>query len=351
MNNNDKIEMLDEGAYGTIYLKTDKQNENQYILKVVHNDNKNRKEIDVLEKITKDKDFCNTHALCLLGVEEEPDVIILKVSYIRGLDLDYFYSKNMVLPDNQLLTNQHFLIQGLKKLHEMNIYHMDIKPPNIMYDENTNKFRFIDFGGSCMIQENQLCFDPTLSFYFMHPFVMIFFLYYPTPFNQELCKMQDMYSLGLILFIIEHSKSIYHQNNPKDEIMNPLMDKIDDYENRDKYPVENCLDLYYSIQDYFSSMNQLTSMHQYIFDMVFTEFDPIIMLFYQKYAFLRNNNPDMPDDKILSIINYGNLKPKDQYKKNKNKVDQDKNNNTYSPIASRTRSKIMKKMYDAPLSK
>jgi len=46
----------------------------------------------------------------------------------------------------------HYMKTLLKKLHLLNIVHLDIKPSNIMFSKQFNKFVFIDFGLSDLIK-------------------------------------------------------------------------------------------------------------------------------------------------------------------------------------------------------
>jgi serine/threonine protein kinase len=41
------------------------------------------------------------------------------------------------------------LLIGLKTVHQQGIAHADLKPNNIMVDENTGRAKFIDFGNGC----------------------------------------------------------------------------------------------------------------------------------------------------------------------------------------------------------
>ena len=45
------------------------------------------------------------------------------------------------------------ILTGLKFLKQNKIIHGDIKPVNIMYDKNNDKYKIIDFGSATFITE------------------------------------------------------------------------------------------------------------------------------------------------------------------------------------------------------
>lgn len=67
-----------------------------------------------------------------------------------GESLLFYDKSSLSLQDrNQLITQ-------VKNIHDMNIYHGDLKPTNIIFDESTRQFNLIDFGLSRHPAENHL---------------------------------------------------------------------------------------------------------------------------------------------------------------------------------------------------
>ena len=95
-------------------------------------------------------------------VDSSPDQLYTKRSgkqYERlGLVLEYLPSYDLfeVLQQGPLgeelgRTYFHQLIEGLEYLHRMSVVHRDLKPDNILFDQNLN-LRITDFGtGSCNV--------------------------------------------------------------------------------------------------------------------------------------------------------------------------------------------------------
>lgn len=198
---NGKSKFLGKGSYGQVHLAKDKLSNKLIAEKIVENNEKNKKEEKALEIISQDKEFCSQRAICLVGTREEKDKIILKMSYISGYSGDKLLKNSSIPKGFQQEENIDFLIDSVSRLHKMNIYHMDIKPSNIMYDEDSKKLRLIDFGGVCLMQTNKRCVDPSFTLLYTHPLV-VFLLSYKIPLPRKWCEIQDDYATCIICLMI-----------------------------------------------------------------------------------------------------------------------------------------------------
>lgn len=87
------------------------------------------------------------HIVNVLEVFEENDTAYIAMEYISGNSLKYMMDKEGVLPEAKVLRYVHQIGEALQFVHEKNILHLDIKPSNILIDQN-GKARLIDFGVS-----------------------------------------------------------------------------------------------------------------------------------------------------------------------------------------------------------
>jgi len=110
------------------------------------------------------------------------------------------------------LTN---ILQGIKILQENNIYHCDIKPNNIVFDEPTQKFKLIDFDSS-IIHINNIS-DDNLSNYHSNQLTP---LYSPPEFNFLKFHQKEINTIFRILGIKELSFSDTHGEEYREEIRN-----------------------------------------------------------------------------------------------------------------------------------
>jgi len=125
-------------------------------------------EINNLKHISK---YCQKHAVCYIDSfqVQYPIQICIVMNYIEGYNLDFKTSKDKSFIDNTVLERNKSdkiifdLILGLNLLHSLNIAHQDIKLPNIMYDSIENTYKYVDWGGSCLItscEKDGKCDDP-----------------------------------------------------------------------------------------------------------------------------------------------------------------------------------------------
>ena len=153
---------LGKGSFGKVKL-AEKEGQN-YAIKFLSNDlppnifSKNKelllKEIDILRTLD--------HPHLVRYVDSSPDQLYTKRSgkqYERlGLVREYLPSYDLfeVLQQGPLgeelgRTYFHQLIEGLQYLHRMSVVHRDLKPDNILFDQNLN-LRITDFGtGYCNV--------------------------------------------------------------------------------------------------------------------------------------------------------------------------------------------------------
>lgn len=97
----------------------------------------------------------------------------------------------------KIVTN---MCNGLKLIHSLNIAHNDIKPENIMVN-NQGNIKYIDFGGSCFNNEcnNMLTFTPEYidpNVYFIISSTFKFF----SKLNLKTAQQGDLWSLGIVIY-------------------------------------------------------------------------------------------------------------------------------------------------------
>ena len=157
--NNLQVEReIGSGGFGVVYMATDKQTGNKYIIKKITHIN-NKQSNDVINEIKnhfiisgKCKNICKIVCAYIEGiyttgsrkVDYEDDYIINIVQEYCGIELSKkIEDKNSSVMDVYVWTEQ--LLNALECIHENNLVHFDIKPNNILIDKNNN-LKLIDFG-------------------------------------------------------------------------------------------------------------------------------------------------------------------------------------------------------------
>ena len=103
---------------------------------------------------------------CIYNRLDDVKIYLISDYYKKSLDLRDFISKKYNKKSEYVLLNQNKisiitqLILGLKEINENKVLHCDIKLENIIIykKDNEYKIKFIDFGGSCYLN-NKIVYD------------------------------------------------------------------------------------------------------------------------------------------------------------------------------------------------
>ena len=207
--------IIGDGAYSTVYKVT--INNKEYACKSVitrsveyfHN------EIKILEKIS---DYTYLPKLYEYKISKKRLFIIMDL--IQGKELFYVVKHHMLLKRINYIIFQ--IIQGVKHLHENNIYHLDLKLENVMIDNNDN-IKIIDFGLSKILSPNNNGYiklkHTTGSLGYFPPEMVSPSLIFAT-------NKTDIWNIGVILWMLLSGKPAFtvspHTTYLK-EIKNPTM--------------------------------------------------------------------------------------------------------------------------------
>lgn len=133
------VDLLGQGANGIVYLV--ERDNKKFAMKVI--DDKKSKEITLLETIgVKDN---------VVGSIEIVDLVDKRVgiimTYIEGITLEQLIYSETDIPIPLIKHIMKQLVNGVKECHDSDVYHMDLKPSNIMIDKDANVF-IVDFGSA-----------------------------------------------------------------------------------------------------------------------------------------------------------------------------------------------------------
>lgn len=118
------------------------------------------------------------------------------MEYIDGCDLRYYCEscEEGYLNENEALNIISELCKAVKAMHNINMNHLDIKPDNIMIENNTGRIILIDFGTATRIADNE------------HTFILDCVSNGYTPIEnstiQDFCPQKDIYSIGATLYFL-----------------------------------------------------------------------------------------------------------------------------------------------------
>lgn len=187
-------------------LIQNKQNKNKYIIKLF-NSNNHFSYIAWLREKCVDFNHANICKLIDYGKLNNDNFIIRE--YIDGADWNTFY-KNVKLNKKEklkiVIKQTIDVLEALKVLHNNKIVHRDIRPENILIENN--KAKLIDFESVKCERLMQIDTYSTYTFFYSAPEQVL-------KMNEIVNETSDIFSLGMTLWIIFNGKYPYYHKIPE----------------------------------------------------------------------------------------------------------------------------------------
>lgn len=189
----------------------------------------NDKEIDWIIKIYKCKKHTKTESLKLKlmeDIENVPKILYYSFSYkinyiimskMKGIDMfDYIMNKNTKLKEIDIKHISIQILNTLKKIHSKGITHGDIKPENLIYDEETKKVSIIDFEEK---HTTEYCSPEQIL-------------------NKKISQKTDIWSLGTTIYML-YTQTLYFED--KADVLEKEIDFEDENMSYDFKDFLSCL--------------------------------------------------------------------------------------------------------------
>jgi len=188
------IEELGEGGMGKVYRVEDTKLKQEIVLKLITPEialdkktiERFRNELKTARKI-RHKNVCSMYDL-----GEEKGTHYITMEYVRGEDLKRLIRKIGQLGAGQTIPIAKHICEGLEEVHRLGVVHRDLKPQNVMVDEDGNA-RIMDFGIARSLEAKGIT----------DAGVMIGTPEYMSPEQvegKETDQRSDIYSLGVTLY-------------------------------------------------------------------------------------------------------------------------------------------------------
>lgn len=148
------IEIVGEGRYGIVYLVED-EDSHKYIVKQLKKDTLEENKDELFYEIETLKSLDSPKFPKFISTIDE-DILGYVLEYIDGIvfeDLLFIESKEFVKDEIYQIANQ--LLDIVDLLHEKNIVHRDIRPPNVILNQN-KELVLIDFGLARYIDDKNI---------------------------------------------------------------------------------------------------------------------------------------------------------------------------------------------------
>jgi serine/threonine protein kinase len=211
------IKDLGAGAFSTVKLGKNKDDGKMYALKIIKDnafeDSSTlasfKNEVEIMQEVNH-PNIINMIKSSSEGVLKTPNgdnkekVIFLTLELASGGELFDFIAQTGSFSEPVVRYYFHQIIESFEYLHAKGISHRDMKPDNIMLDDDFN-LKIADFGFSSRAASNQ-SFKGTRSY--MAPEILIGAKYYG--------QMVDIFAAGIILFIMVTQIPPFQMAHPKD---------------------------------------------------------------------------------------------------------------------------------------
>ncbi|MCJ7684678.1 MAG: serine/threonine protein kinase, partial [Desulfobacteraceae bacterium] len=188
------IEELGKGGMGKVYRVFDNKIEAEVALKLVRPEiAADKKTVERFKNELKlARDITHKNVCRMYDLNEEQGTHYITMEYISGGDLKRFIKRSKQLGISTAISIAKQICEGLAEAHELGVVHRDLKPNNIMIDDNRNA-RIMDFGIARSLSTKGLTGKG----------VMIGTPEYMAPEQVEgkdVDQRSDIYSLGIILY-------------------------------------------------------------------------------------------------------------------------------------------------------
>ena len=210
------LSKIGSGDFSTVYEVLHKKTKQKFALKVFNQkvcEEQIKKEYRILEQFKDDKNFLSFYGATLFN-----NRYIFKMQLIKRGNLKQYILSNGYLNNIDAKAILHNLIKQLQIAHSNNIIHNDIKPENVLIDNN--RAYLIDWGvASHGVQESQgINLTDNL-------FVS------PEHYNCKINFKTDIYTLGHILYYMLHGKLLYELSLTMSdgEVMLNHLSKVPEY--------------------------------------------------------------------------------------------------------------------------
>ncbi len=195
------VEVLGSGGFGTVYLAIDKWLTKEVAIKVPHRQTegfyKFLKEPRVQASL-KHKNIVEVYT-----VDKIDSVFFIVMEYVNGEGLDKKIRRNKKLPIHTALLYLEQILDAVEYAHRKNIIHRDLRPSNILIDNN-NIVKITDFGISTWL-DNESYASTKIG---TPPYMA------PEQFDGKATFSSDVYSVGCIAYEMLSGKPPVFDPNP-----------------------------------------------------------------------------------------------------------------------------------------
>jgi len=225
--------VIGEGGMGTVYLASHTKIPNRVsAIKVLKSNflqnenlkNRFRREMEIMSGMT------HENIVKLEQFDEDDLGMYLIMEYFKGVEIDdYLKNKIGVFPEDKAVPLMIQILKAFSFAHKKGIVHRDIKPGNILINQEANQVKVLDFGIAKMKD------DISMQTKSGAQIGTVFYMSPEQVHGKELDARSDIYALGVTFYQMLTGINPYHDLNTEYEIYNKIT-KEDLPDPREIYP-------------------------------------------------------------------------------------------------------------------
>ncbi|MCG6970336.1 MAG: protein kinase [Gammaproteobacteria bacterium] len=190
--------VIGQGAMGTVYLGVDPKISRMVAIKALPlSDEFDSRQIEeVRKRFYREAETAgrlnHPNIVTIFDVGEEHDLAYIAMDFINGEGLDNFGHPENLLSIDDVFHIGITVAEALDYAHQQNVVHRDIKPGNIIYDQQSGNLKITDFGIACLTDNSRTRTGTVLgSPSYMSPEQLS---------GEQVDGRSDLYSLGVTLY-------------------------------------------------------------------------------------------------------------------------------------------------------
>ena len=225
--------VIGEGGMGTVYLASHTKIPNRVsAIKVLKSNflqnenlkNRFRREMEIMAGMT------HENIVKLEQFDEDDLGMYLIMEYFKGVEIDdYLKNKIGVFPEEKAVPLMIQILKAFSFAHKKGIVHRDIKPGNILINQEADQVKVLDFGIAKMKD------DISMKTKSGAQIGTVFYMSPEQVHGKELDARSDIYALGVTFYQMLTGINPYHDLNTEYEIYNKIT-KEDLPDPREIYP-------------------------------------------------------------------------------------------------------------------
>lgn len=202
------IDELGKGGMGKVYRVLDKRLNEEVALKLIKPEiSSDKNSVERFHNELKlSRKIVHKNIARMFDLNEEKGTFYITMEYVRGEDLKKLFRKIGQLSAGQAVPIARQICEGLEEAHRLGVIHRDLKPQNVMVDEEGNA-RIMDFGIARSLKSKGIT----------DAGVMIGTPEYMSPEQvegKEVDGRSDIYSMGVILYEMVTGKVPFEGDTP-----------------------------------------------------------------------------------------------------------------------------------------